>query len=320
MNKKWTVIVRTQGKDLELELNNALNSLVAQTYENISVLLMIHNDNENIIKETFSFLKPYQEMIDIKPIVVRDKQGNRAYPLNVALKNLDCEYISFLDDDDVYYPNMGSTLIKALEDNKKTFALGRSINVIERLETNITGEEYLYTVSKAKRPYQEFSKPLLLLENFIPFNTFILKTSLLDNVKFNEEMTYLEDWDFLKRLILKEKFSIIQLDTPVSEYKRRNDITDTYNEENFGKWLESRKITDNSFKNKEINTKIGDLFHIKNFYENELEKQRVGIKIITNNPGYRIWNRAINNKILKNTAVKLVRKIRGLLTKGQEHE
>lgn len=316
MNKKWTVIVRTQGKDLELELNNALNSLIAQTYENLLVLLMIHSNNEKIIEKTLSFIKPFQKMIEIKPVIVSDKQGNRAHPLNVALKNLDCEYLSFLDDDDIYYPNMGSTLIKALEDNDKTFALGRSIDVIERLETNIAGEEYLYTVSKAKRPYQEFSKSLLLLENFIPFNTFILKTTLLDSVKFNEDMEYLEDWDFLKQLILKEEFSIIQLDMPVSEYKRRNDITDTYNEENFEKWLKSRETTDNRLKDKETVIRIGDLKHIKSFYENEFEKQRVGITAdITNNPGYRIWNAAINNKILKNTIVKLVRYIRGLLTK-----
>lgn len=316
MNKKWTVIVRTQGKDLELELNNALNSLIAQTYENLLVLLMIHSNNEKIIEKTLSFIKPFQKMIEIKPVIVSDKQGNRAHPLNVALKNLDCEYLSFLDDDDIYYPNMGSTLIKALEDNDKTFALGRSIDVIERLETNIADEEYLYTVSKAKRPYQEFSKSLLLLENFIPFNTFILKTTLLDSVKFNEDMEYLEDWDFLKQLILKEEFSIIQLDMPVSEYKRRNDITDTYNEENFEKWLKSRETTDNRLKDKETVIRIGDLKHIKSFYENEFEKQRVGITAdITNNPGYRIWNAAINNKILKNTIVKLVRYIRGLLTK-----
>lgn len=314
MKGKWTVVLRTQGKGLELELNNALNSLIAQTYENLLVLLMIHSNNEKIIEKTLSFIKPFQKMLNIKPIILRDKQGNRAHPLNVALKNLDCEYLSFLDDDDIYYPNMGSTLIKALEDNDKTFALGRSIDVIERLETNIAGEEYLYTVSKAKRPYQEFSKPLLLLENFIPFNTFILKTSLLDGVKFNEDMTYLEDWDFLKQLILKEEFSFIQLDVPISEYRRRNDITDTFNEDNYEKWLEAREITDNSFKDKEINTKIGDLFYIKNFYENELEKQRAGIEIIRNNPGYRIWDKAINNRILKNTVVKLVRKVRGLLT------
>ena len=314
MNKKWTVIVRTQGKDLELELNNALNSLIAQTHENLLVLLMIHSNNEKIIEKTLSFIKPFQKMIEIKPVIVSDKQGNRAHPLNVALKNLDCEYLSFLDDDDIYYPNMGSTLIKALEDNDKTFALGRSIDVIERLETNIAGEEYLYTVSKAKRPYQEFSKPLLLLENFIPFNTFILKTSLLDGVKFNEDMTYLEDWDFLKQLILKEEFSFIQLDVPISEYRRRNDITDTFNEDNYEKWLKSRETTDNRLKDKETVIRIGDLKHIKSFYENEFEKQRAGIEIIRNNPGYRIWDKAINNRILKNTVVKLVRKVRGLLT------
>ena len=315
MKGKWTVVLRTQGKGLELELNNALNSLIAQTYENLLVLLMIHSNNEKIIEKTLSFIKPFQKMLNIKPIVLRDKQGNRSYPLNAALKNLDCEYLSFLDDDDIYYPNMGSTLIKALEYNDKTFALGRSIDVIERLETNIAGEEYLYTVSKAKRPYQEFSKPLLLLENFIPFNTFILKTSLLDGVKFNEDMTYLEDWDFLKQLILKEEFSFIQLDVPISEYRRRNDITDTFNEDNYEKWLKSRETTDNRLKDKETVIRIGDLKHIKSFYENEFEKQRAGIEIIRNNPGYRIWDKAINNRILKNTVVKLVRKVRGLLHK-----
>lgn len=315
MKGKWTVVLRTQGKGLELELNNALNSLIAQTYKNLLVLLMIHSNNEKTIEKTLSFIKPFQKMLNIKPIVLRDKQGNRSYPLNAALKNLDCEYLSFLDDDDIYYPNMGSTLIKALEDNDKTFALGRSIDVIERLETNIAGEEYLYTVSKAKRPYQEFSKPLLLLENFIPFNTFILKTSLLDGVKFNEDMTYLEDWDFLKQLILKEEFSFIQLDVPISEYRRRNDITDTFNEDNYEKWLKSRETTDNRLKDKETVIRIGDLKHIKSFYENEFEKQRAGIEIIRNNPGYRIWDKAINNRILKNTVVKLVRKVRGLLHK-----
>jgi len=346
MSKKWTVIVRTQGNNLELELNNTLNSLIAQTYENLSVLITIHSDKEQVIKKTLAFLKPYQKMIDIKPIIVKDKQGNRSHPLNVALKNLDCEYLSFLDDDDIYYSNMGTTLIKALEDNNKTFALGRGINVKQRIEKDITGKEYLYTVSKAKRPYQEYSKPLLLLENFIPFNTFILKSSLLNNVKFNEDMEFLEDWDFLKQLILKEEFSIIQLgDVPVSEYRRRYDNTDTYNEDNHQKWLESRDITDNLLKDKETTIKIGDLKHIRYFYANdfakEFEKQRIErekkyeeervakekefeeyriameteISKISRNTGYRIWNAAINNKILKNTVVKLVRYIRGLITK-----
>lgn len=316
MVKKWTVIVRTQGKEVDLELKNTLNSLIAQTYENLSVLLTIHSDNEESIENTIAFLKPYREMLNIKPIVVREKQGNRSYPLNVALENLDCEYISFLDDDDIYYPNMGTTLINAMEQKNKTFAFGRSIDVIERLEKNISGEEYLYKVSKSKRAYQEFSKSLLILENFIPFNTFVVKRSLLEGIQFNEEMDYLEDWHFLKQVIYKKEFSFIQLDIPVSEYKRRNDNTDTYNEENYQKWVESRKITDDYFKKKEIIVEGGDLINIKNFYEEiyEREKNRQ-IGEVMKNPGYRIWNRAINNKILQKTAVKLVRKIRGFLTK-----
>lgn len=316
MTKKWTVIVRTQGKDIYLELKNALNSLIAQTYENLSVLVTIHNNDKEVIQDTLSFLESFQKVIDLKPLVVREKQGNRSHPLNIALENLDCEYVSFLDDDDIYYPNMGSTLISAMEKGENTFALGRSIDVIERLEKNITGEEYLYIVSKSKRPYQGFSKSLLMLDNFIPFNTFIIKTTILDGIKFNEDMEYLEDWHFLKQVIYKKEFSFIQLDIPVSEYKRRNDNTDTYNEENYQKWVESRKITDDYFKKKEIIVEGGDLINIKNFYEEiyEREKNRQ-IEEIMKNPGYRIWNRAINNKILEKTAVKLVRKIRGFLHK-----
>lgn len=316
MVKKWTIIVRTQGKDKNLELKNALNSLIAQTYENLSVLVTIHSNDKEVIQDTLSFLESFQEMIDLKPLVVREKQGNRSHPLNIALENLDSEYVSFLDDDDIYYPNMGNTLISAMEKGRNTFALGRSVDVIERLEKNITGEEYLYIVSKSKRPYQGFSKSLLMLDNFIPFNTFVVKKTLLEGIRFNEDMEYLEDWHFLKELVLKKAFSFVQLDIPVSEYRRRNDSSDAYNEENYQKWVESRKVTDNYFKKKEVNVEIGDLINIKNFYEEiyEREKNRQ-IEEVRKNTGYRIWNNAVNNKMLEKTAVKLVRKIRGLFQK-----
>lgn len=46
MTKDWIVIVRTQGRNNELELNNALESLINQTYKDLAVILTIHSNKK----------------------------------------------------------------------------------------------------------------------------------------------------------------------------------------------------------------------------------------------------------------------------------
>ena len=104
--KKWTIIVRTQGKNNDLELKNALNSLIAQTYENISIIITIHNDNEKVIKKHF-LPRSFSKMIEINHCCEKNKGIELS--LNVALRYVDSEYLSFLDNDDIL-PKYGKVL------------------------------------------------------------------------------------------------------------------------------------------------------------------------------------------------------------------
>ncbi|MBP8689285.1 hypothetical protein KBH77_02955 [Patescibacteria group bacterium] len=68
-----------------------------------------------------------------------------------------------------------------------------------------------------------------MIDNFIPFNSFIVDTSTKGKIKFNKKMLYLEDSGLLKNIAIKKDFSYTEIKTPVSEYPRRNNYTDPYN-------------------------------------------------------------------------------------------
>jgi len=57
--------------------------------------------------------------LKIKEVTVaKNSTNNRSKLLNEALKEIDGEFVSFLDDDDVYYPNFAQVLIKKLLDDE----------------------------------------------------------------------------------------------------------------------------------------------------------------------------------------------------------
>lgn len=313
--KKWTIIVRTQGKGNNLELSNALNSIIAQDYDNKSVILTIHSKNEKAINNTINFIKPFQKSLEIIPLIIKEKQGNRSHPLNIALKKQSAEYISFLDHDDIYYPNMGSRLISMLEEKNIVFAFGGSIKVLQEKVDDNFGNKYLYTINKSRFDTKTFNTVSFLLDNFIPFNTFVMKTSLIDNNLFDENLDYLEDWDWLRRLALKKDFSVIQTKSPVSEYRVRNDNTDTYNDNNYKKWEKSRKLTDKNISDKKITLEIKEILEFRKEYNKSMENLYNEIHKLEMNPAYRIWVIIRDNKVINHTIVQGIRSIRNLREK-----
>lgn len=307
---KWTVILRTQGKNNELELKNALNSLVAQTYENLSVILTIHTDNNKTAKDTLEFIKPFQKMVEISPIIIKEKQGNRSHPLNVALKSLNSDFVSFLDNDDIYYPHMGKILIEEIKNRKVPFAYGISVKVLEREQEDSFGNKYLYTTNKSIFERRNFNMISFQMDNYIPFNSFIIETSFLENLEFDEELDFLEDWDFLRKLALKKNFSISKVETPVSEYRLRNDSTDTFNEENYHKWITSVERSDNNIKNRVVLLSLKEVLDFKKEYQDKINSLTTEIDKINMNPAYRLWVSLRENPVIKKTIGALIRKFR----------
>lgn len=98
-----SIVIPTYGRaDM---LDQAIESLLAQTYKNIEILIV--NDN-NVVSEQYSktleVLSKYRKNTKVKIVSDGENVGG-SLARNKGIKASRGEYISFLDDDDYYYPD-----------------------------------------------------------------------------------------------------------------------------------------------------------------------------------------------------------------------
>lgn len=95
-------------------LSRAIDSVLAQTYTNIELLLV--NDNE----PGDEFTKDLQQRVAVYStdsrfkLILQEKHVNGAVARNVGIRQAKGEYIAFLDDDDWWEPNKLEEQIKEL--------------------------------------------------------------------------------------------------------------------------------------------------------------------------------------------------------------
>ena len=115
-----SVVIATYRR--EESLKRALKSIVNQTYKSIQIIVIDDNaDNEwnrkvkNVIDE-INFLYP---------IVYVSNEINRgsAETRNIGIKVASGEYITFLDDDDVYLPNKIKNQVEHMIENKSDYSI-----------------------------------------------------------------------------------------------------------------------------------------------------------------------------------------------------
>lgn len=83
-------------------LSRALDSIYAQTWKNIEVVVVDDNlPGSSFEKKTLQILKPYQEKDNFLYIKTSGKTGGGA-ARNLALRQCHGDYVAFLDDDDRY--------------------------------------------------------------------------------------------------------------------------------------------------------------------------------------------------------------------------
>ena len=102
---KVSIVVATYRRDAALK--NALESLSTQTYDDFEIVLVDDNAvpewNEKV-KGIVDEFKNQHPSIDILYIVNSTNQGS-AKTRNIGIEASSGEYITFLDDDDIYFPS-----------------------------------------------------------------------------------------------------------------------------------------------------------------------------------------------------------------------
>lgn len=111
-NKKLplvSVVVATYKR--EGALRNALKSLGEQTYKDIEIVLVDDNANAEWNMKVEAIIQEYQELCNITYVQNEVNKGS-AETRNIGIRASKGEYITFLDDDDIYLPNKIENQIK----------------------------------------------------------------------------------------------------------------------------------------------------------------------------------------------------------------
>jgi GT2 family glycosyltransferase len=188
-NPLVSIIVRT--KDRPKLLNRALQSISAQTYRPLEVVLVNDGGCDLDIEELKDVLG------DISLNYLRlEKNTGRSHAGNVGLENAKGEYIGFLDDDDEFYPDHLEVLaIKLMRSSLKIVYTDAEVVFVD-----IVGEDEIVEKFKYIFYSQEFSPDMLLIQNYIPFICLLFHRSVFDDVRFDESFEIFEDWKILIKL------------------------------------------------------------------------------------------------------------------------
>ena len=193
-------------------LKEAIKSVIAQDYSNIEMIII--NDNgcnlENLIDRYSKQLriKYYKNIKNIKLSASR----------NVGLSLAEGKYVTYLDDDDIFYPNHVSTLVSFLEKTRFKVAYTDGNKAIQK--KNERGEYEV--VDRINELSNDFSYEYLLVTNITPVCCVMHAKECSDTIgKFDERMHTLEDWDYWIRM--SQHYEFKHLKEITCEYRQRDD-------------------------------------------------------------------------------------------------
>lgn len=194
MKKLVSVIIPScnDGKYLE----KAINSILAQTYPNIEIIVIDSSDD----RDTLAILEGYKEKIHC---YTQPKRGVAA-ALNYALEHAKGEYIARMDADDISLPQRIFKQVSFLEENPEIDVVGAQCDVI-----NEAGE----TVGEIDPGYYSDSeiKAKIIFENCIIHPTVMMRSKLIREGWRYDEKHYAEDIRLWMKMAVKGvKFANMQ--------------------------------------------------------------------------------------------------------------
>ncbi len=182
---KVSVVVRTHKRPLVLE--EALRSLLNQTYPNIEIVVV--EDGQNTAQ---AIIDQYKPLGNIQYHSTGINKG-RSVAGNLAMSKATGEYLCFLDDDDLVYADHVESMMAELQRGKYDMLHVPAFCV--PTDTQST-DPYRYTeLDYEVRHDYPADKEELLNNNLFPIQSVLFKKQLFDTLGgFDETIDYLEDW------------------------------------------------------------------------------------------------------------------------------
>ncbi len=224
-----SVIIRFHaGASLEL-LREALRSIEQQNHENLELVLCLQNCADlhsaigSAINEIWQGTPPQTIFIDRHAAVGEDL---RSAMLNAGIKNSTGRFISFLDYDDILFPEFHSKLISRLVQSPCAVAVCGTGCSYGRWENGAWQEK---RSDKFFENGKDKGKLDLLESNFIPLHSYVADTSKFDRAHWqtSENLSRFEDYLLLLNLAAQCDFDFYYHNQVLCQYRIRDDGTNS---------------------------------------------------------------------------------------------
>ena len=117
-------------------LKEALDSLLAQTYQGFKVIMCDDGSKDNTYEVAKSYADKYENFILIK----NEKNMGLNYTLNHCLEYADTEYIARMDGDDLCMPDRFETELRFLEEHPEYAIVSSPMEYFDEKGTFMTGK------------------------------------------------------------------------------------------------------------------------------------------------------------------------------------
>ncbi len=188
------ISIITPAYRAEKYIGRCIESVKKQIYQDYEHLIIIQGNTDN----TRLICQKYASKDKKIKLFYTSHNSNLCKNRNIGLDNACGQWVTFLDADDEYEPFFLSNLLSEIETNNQDIVLGQIVRKgkgwrVEPKPYNNVGHKINVTPD------------LLKEKDVVPFYIGIYKKSLFDKLRFDEKVSVMEDWLFLKEAFLCSK-------------------------------------------------------------------------------------------------------------------
>tara|TARA_B110000971_G_C20035336_1_gene513861 strand:- start:772 stop:1629 length:858 start_codon:yes stop_codon:yes gene_type:complete len=188
----------------EKTILNAINSLKFQTFKDWHCIII----NDGSTDGTKNIL---DSISDNRFRVVNFKiNKGRSIARQTALEMIESTYMCMLDADDYYYPHKLDMQFNFMENNPEITLMSTTWSIVN--EDNELYSVVSFAKNVVKYKYNQYAN-----YSQVPHASSIIRVSDIGSVKYNINLRYAEDTDFMRRLLINKNYVVV------------NDLTYVYN-------------------------------------------------------------------------------------------
>ncbi|MFM5882145.1 glycosyltransferase [Methanobrevibacter gottschalkii] len=218
--KKFSIIIPFYNSENYLEC--FIDSVINQTLdfkENVEILLVNDGSEDNSERIALDYSKKFPDNI----FILSQKHKGQSAAKNLALNNINGDFVIFLDSDDYLSKNTLKDVLLYFEKQNDLKIVAIPFCYFDRIENN--------TTFHSNRIINLDVEP----KNFLlSCSQCIIRSDCLDNLRFNEKLAFSDETHFILMLLSKyKKFGV--LNSAKYYYRKRTDLSSLSDEKLFSK-------------------------------------------------------------------------------------